>query len=138
MSQLNQKIPFTWWFILILFLEIWPMFVGPFIALNDPTFLGGEYAKNLTVGSIIYAARNIAVGLAFFISIYLRNAPMLFILIVIRLITDVIDAPAFFAFRPEANLIGLIVIFTLNCYLPALFGLRYLWRQMAGNISKED
>ncbi len=75
---------------------------------------------------------NLAVGLAFLMAIYLRNAQMLFILIIIRLITDLIDAPVFYAFK-DPNLIGLIVIFTLCCYLPAIFGLRYLWKQMLGN-----
>jgi hypothetical protein len=59
----------------------------------------------------------------------LKNASMLFILIIIRLITDLIDAPVFFAFK-NPDLAGLIFIFTLFCYLPAIFGLRYLWKQL--------
>ena len=68
-------------------------------------------------------------GLAFLLAIYLRNAHMLFILIIIRLLTDLVDAPAFFVFK-EPNLVGLIIIFTIFCYLPAFFGLRYLWKKM--------
>tara|TARA_Y100001970_G_scaffold98583_1_gene123980 strand:- start:8495 stop:8875 length:381 start_codon:yes stop_codon:yes gene_type:complete len=121
----NKKITFTWWFVIILFMLIWPMFVGPYIALNNPAFF---LESEMTLSSSLYVARNIAVGLAFLFAIFIRNALMLFILIIIRLITDLIDAPVFFAFK-NPDLIGLIFIFTLFCYLPAILGLRYLWKQ---------
>ena len=38
-------------------------------------------------------ARNLAVGIAFLVAIYLKNASMLFILIIVRLITDLIESP---------------------------------------------
>ena len=120
----NKKITFTWWFVLILFMLIWPMFVGPYIALNNPTFFVGS---EVTLSSSLYIARNLAVGLAFLVAIFMRNASMLFILILVRLITDLIDAPVFFSFK-EPNLIGLIFIFSLCCYLPAILGLHYLWQ----------
>ena len=124
MGFLNQKITFTWWFLLILFMLIWPMFVGPYIALNNPTFFVGS---EVTLSSSLYIARNLAVGLAFLVAIFMRNASMLFILILVRLITDLIDAPVFFSFK-DPNLIWLIVIFSLCCYLPAILGLHYLWK----------
>ena len=125
---LNQ-VTYTWWFGIILFSLIWPMFVGPYIALTNPSFFGGPEATNLTLSSALYVARNLAVGLAFLLAIYLRNASMLFILILIRFITDLIDAPAFFSFR-DPDLLGLIIIFSLCCYLPALFGLSFLWKHI--------
>jgi len=126
MGLVNKKITFTWWFVIILFMLIWPMFVGPYIAFINPSFfLGSEVSLN----SGLYVARNLAIGLAFLIAIFMRNASMLFILIIIRFITDLIDAPVFFAFK-DPNLIGLIVIFMVCCYLPAIFGLRYLWKQL--------
>ena len=128
MEFLNKKITFTWWFVIILFMLIWPMFVGPYIALNNPSFFGGPEVTHMTLSSGLYIARNLAIGLAFLIAISLRNTSMLFILIIIRLITDLIDAPVFFAFK-NPDLVGLILIFTLCCYLPAILGLRYLWQQ---------
>ena len=125
MGFANKKITFTWWFVIILFMLIWPMFVGPYIALNNPAFF---LESEMTLSSSLYVARNIAVGLAFLFAIFIRNALMLFILIIIRLITDLIDAPIFFAFK-NPDLIGLIFIFRLCCYLPAILGLRYLWKQ---------
>ena len=126
----NKKITFTWWFVIILFMLIWPMFVGPYIALNNPTFFVGS---EVTLSSSLYIARNLAVGLAFLVAIFMRNASMLFILILVRLITDLIDAPVFFSFK-DPNLIGLIFIFTICCYLPAIFGLRYLWKKYWSSI----
>ena len=121
----DKKITFTWWFAIILFIMILPMFVGPYIALSNPSFfLETEFSLN----SGLYIARNLAVGIAFLVAIYLKNASMLFILIIVRLITDLIDAPLFFSFK-NPDLIGLIFIFTLFCYLPAILGLRYLWQQ---------
>ena len=72
---------------------------------------------------------NLAIGLAFLFAIYIKNGPMLFILILVRLITDLIDAPAFQIFR-EPPLVAQMIIFTLLCYLPAFYGLRYLWKEM--------
>ena len=126
----NQKITFTWWFVLILFMLIWPMFVGPYIALNNPTFFVGS---EVTLSSSLYIARNLAIGMAFIVAIFMRNASMLFILIIVRLITDLIDAPVFFSFK-DPNLIGLIIIFTICCYLPAILGLYYLWKKYWGSI----
>tara|TARA_B100000941_G_C28452698_1_gene525999 strand:+ start:686 stop:1102 length:417 start_codon:yes stop_codon:yes gene_type:complete len=134
MNEANYITKFNWWFSLVLFLLIWPMFVGPYIAFTNPTFFGGPDVSEMTLSSTLYVARNLAVGLSFLIAIYLRNSPMLFILIVIRLVTDLIDAPAFYIFN-ESNLIGLIIIFILLCYLPAIIGLRYLWKQMKLNNS---
>ena len=122
----DKKITFTWWFAIILFMMIWPMFVGPYIALSNPSFFL-ETESSLNSG--LYIARNLAVGIAFLMAIYLKNASMLFILIFVRLITDLIDAPLFFNLK-NPDLIGLIFIFTLFCYLPAVLGLRYLWKQV--------
>ena len=121
----NNKIKFTWWFVIILFMLIWPMFVGPYIAIKNPAFF---LESEMTLSSSLYVARNLAIGLAFLIAIFMRNASMLFILIIVRLITDLIDAPVFFTLK-DPNLIGLIIIFTIFCYLPAIVGLPYLWKQ---------
>ena len=78
-----NKIHIPWWLTLILFMEVWPMFLGPYWALNDPTFLGGPEATSTILGDWIYTARNLAVGFAFILAYYLKNAPMLFILILV-------------------------------------------------------
>ena len=105
------------------------MFFGPLIALLNPEFFEGVGDTELSLGSTLFIARNLAIGLAFLFAIYLRSASMLFILILVRLITDFIDFPAFQIFR-ESPLIGQIIIFTALCYLPAFFGLRILWKEI--------
>ena len=66
MNQLSHRLQIPWWLYIVLFMEIWPMFVGPYLALTNPAFLGGPEASNLVVGSLIYLARYFAVGIAFF------------------------------------------------------------------------
>lgn len=105
------------------------MFFGPLIALFNPEFFEGLGDNDLSLGSTLFVARNLAIGVAFLFAIYLRNASMLFILILVRLIIDLIDFPAFQMFR-ESPIIGQIIIFSLMCYLPAYFGLRILWKEM--------
>ena len=129
MSLSNKKISYSWLLFFVLFLLISPMFFGPLIALLNPEFFEGLGDTELNLGSTLFIARNLAVGLAFLFAIYVRSAPMLFILILVRLITDFIDFPVFQIFR-EPPLIGQIIIFTLLCYLPAFFGLRILWKEM--------
>ena len=105
------------------------MFFGPLIALLNPEFFEGLGDTELSLGSTLFVARNLAIGLAFLFAIYMRSASMLFVLILVRLIIDLIDFPAFQIFR-ESPLIGQVIIFTLMCYLPAFFGLRILWKEM--------
>ena len=105
------------------------MFFGPLIALLNPEFFEGLGDTELSLGSTLFVARNLAIGLAFLFAIYMRSASMLFVLILVRLIIDLIDFLAFQIFR-ESPLIGQIIIFTLMCYLPAFFGLRILWKEM--------
>ena len=134
MNELSKRMFIPWWLYVILFMEIWPMFVGPYLALTNPTFLGGPDASNLVVGSLIYLARNFAVGFAFLIAIYLKNASMLFVLIFIRLFTDLIDGPAFLAFGMAVNETRVIAIFVLGYYIPAVIAMRYLWKEMTQKV----
>ena len=129
MSISTDKLEYPWSLCFILFLLISPMFFGPLIALFNPEFFEGLGDNELSLGSSLFVARNLAIGLAFLFAIYMRSAPMLFILILVRLIIDLIDFPAFQIFR-ESPLVGQIIIFSLICYLPAFFGLRILWKEM--------
>ncbi len=122
------KVPVWLWVIIVL--ETLPMFIGPYVALSRPEFLGGPEAEAINQATYIYLARNVAVGIAFVVAAYLRNAPMLFILILVRFLTDLVDLPTFLAFGRSLNAARLIGIFVLLYYIPAVFALRYLWGQM--------
>lgn len=130
MNQLAQKCQVPWWLTLIIVIETLPMFLGPIAAFNNPTFMGGPGATEIGFSVWIYTARNVAVGIAFIVAYLLRNAPMLLILILIRLLTDLIDGPAFLLFGMASNEIRVMVIFLIGYYIPALIAFRYLWKQM--------
>ena len=130
MNQLAQKCQIPWWLTLIIVIETLPMFLGPVAALNNPTFMGGLGATEVGFSTWIYTARNVAVGIAFIVAYLLRNAPMLFILILIRLLTDLADGPAFLLFGMASNEIRVMAIILIGYYIPALIALRYLWKQM--------
>ncbi len=133
MSQLDQKISIPWWLSLIIFMEVWPMFVGPYLALTDPTFFGTPESTTTILGDWIYTARNLAVGVAFIIAYYLKNASMLFILIFVRLFTDLIDGPAFWFFRDPISEFFFIFLFLFGYYIPGIIALIYLWKQIQKN-----
>tara|TARA_Y100000768_G_scaffold222292_1_gene167585 strand:- start:690 stop:1019 length:330 start_codon:yes stop_codon:yes gene_type:complete len=109
------------------------MFVGPYLALTDPTFFGTPESTTTILGDWIYTARNLAVGVAFIIAYYLKNAPMLFILIFVRLFTDLIDGPAFWFFRDPISEFFFIFLFLFGYYIPGIIALIYLWKQIQKN-----
>ena len=133
-----MKIKLPVWLWLVIVLEILPMFIGPYVALTRPGFLGGPEAETITYAAYIYTARNLAVGFAFLIASYLRSAPMLFILIFVRLFTDIVDLPTFLTFGRSLNTGRLIGIFVFLYYIPAVVALRYLWGQMRDDLRSES
>ena len=133
-----MKIALPWWLTLIIIIETLPMFIGPVVALSSPPMLGGPGAEEINQAAFIYAARNLAVGVAFIIAFALRNGPMLFILIFIRLFTDLIDLPTFLYFGRDLNAFRLVSIFVFLYYIPAVFALRYLWKQMKNDDGKRS
>lgn len=126
-SGTMKKIEIPWWLTAIIIIEILPMFLGPFFALTNPRFIGGPEATAIGFAALLYSARNIAVGLAFILAFILKSGPILFILIFIRLITDLIDLPSFLALGPVANEARAILIFVVFYYVPAIIALRFLW-----------
>ncbi|MEL6237649.1 MAG: hypothetical protein AAFQ90_03545 [Pseudomonadota bacterium] len=124
------KIKLPWWLLVIIAIEILPMFLGPYIAMNRPAFMGGPEAETINQAAYIYTARNGAVGIALILATILRSAPMLFGLILVRLLTDFVDLPTILIFdlvQYKALNIGIFVFFY---YIPAIVALRYLWRKM--------
>ena len=137
MNQREKKCQIPWWLTIIIIIETLPMFVGPIVALNNPALLGGAGATEVGFATWLYAARNIAVGIALVVAYLLRSTPMLFILILIRLLTDLVDGPAFLMFGLASNEIRLIAIFVIGYYIPALIALRFLWKQMTNSAVTE-
>ena len=137
MNQLVHKCQMPWWLTVIIVIETLPMFLGPLFALNNPAFLGGPETTEVGFATWLYTARNFAVGIAFVVAYLLRSAPMLFILILIRLLTDLVDGPAVLLFGMASNEIRLIAIFVMGYYIPALIALRFFWKQMTSPTATE-
>ncbi len=78
--------------------EVLPTFAEPYVVVTNPGFMGWSVAETINQAAWIYAARSFAVGLDFFLAAYLCSAPMLFILIFVRFVTDLIDLPTFLVF----------------------------------------
>ena len=77
---------------------------------------GTPEAETINQAAYIYTARNFAVGFGFLIASYLRSAPMLFILIFVRLFTDIVDLPTFLTFGRSLNTGRLIGIFVFLAF----------------------
>ena len=137
MNQLAHKCQMPWWLTVIIVIETLPMFLGPIFALNNPAFLGGPEATEVGFATWLYTARNFAVGIAFVVAYLLRSAPMLFMLILIRLLTDLVDGPAFLLFGLASNEIRLMAIFIIGYYIPALIALRFFWKHMTSPTATE-
>jgi hypothetical protein len=119
------------WLTVIIIIETLPMFMGPLLALLRPdSFPGLDQLADPGFVAWLYAARNFAVGIAFLVAFALKNRSMLFILILIRLITDFHDLPNLLSGGALSSPLLVIAIFVLLYYLPAIYALRYLWKEI--------
>jgi hypothetical protein len=119
------------WLTVIIIIETLPMFLGPLLALLRPVvFPGLDQLPTPGFAAWLYSARNIAVGIAFLVSFALKNRSMLFILILIRLTTDLFDLPNLLSGGSLSSPLLVIAIFVLLYYLPAIYALRYLWKEI--------
>ncbi|MDX1735654.1 MAG: hypothetical protein R3228_14870 [Halioglobus sp.] len=131
---MRMQKPLPVWLVVVVIIELLPMFLFPILLLSNPSaapaLTGGE---GLALSTAIYSARNVAVGIALVIALWLRHPAMLFILILVRLVTDLIDYPALIFLGGAENVFLVTAIFVFLFYIPATIALRYLWRQMNEN-----
>ena len=126
---MKQSIPI--WLTLIIIIETLPMFIGPLVAIFNPSQMPGFAGLPESQGfAFIYAARNFAVGIAFIIAFVLKDKHMLFVLILIRFITDLIDLPNGLYNDAFSSSVRAAILFVCLYYIPAIYALRYLWKQM--------
>jgi hypothetical protein len=120
------------WLIVVVIIEILPMFVFPVLAMFVPSAAPGlSGGEKFAFAASIYSARNLAVGIALMLALWLRNEAMLFILILVRLLTDLMDYPTLMLLGDVTRVYFVTGIFFLLYYIPALFALRYLWQRLS-------
>lgn len=123
------------WLTIIIIIETLPMFIGPLVAFFNPSAMPGFGGTTDSPGfPFIYAARNFAVGIALVAAFILRNKSMLFILILVRLITDLVDYPTGLYFGAFSRPVPVTIIFFCLYYIPAIIALRYLWKEMKAEV----
>ena len=125
----STKIPIPWWLWVICIILMLPLFLGPLGAITNPKLMGGPDAETITYAAYFYAARNFSAGLAFIVALWFRSAPMLFILVLMRLAIDLMDLPIFLSSGLSQNPPVAITIFSFM-YLISIVALVYLWRKM--------
>ena len=130
MSEKELKNSIPYWLTIVIIIEALPMFIGPVLAIFFPSLVPGFGAAEPTILLYLYAIRNFAVGAALLISFLLKDSSMLFILILVRLITDLLDLPTGLFFDAFPNSLRATLLFVLLYYIPALFALHYLWKQI--------
>ena len=120
------------WLVVVVIIEILPMFVFPVLAMFVPSAAPGlSGGEKFAFAASIYSARNLAVGIALILALYLRNEAMLFILILVRLLMDLMDYPTLLLLGDVTRLSLVTSIFVLLYYIPALLALRYLWQRLS-------
>lgn len=127
---MNKPLPF--WLVLVVIIEIVPMFVFPVLATLVPSAAPGlSGGEKFAFAAAIYSARNLAVGTGLLIALWLRDRAMLFILIMVSLVTDLMDFPILLMLGEVSNVYVVSSIFVFLYYVPAIFALRYLWQQLS-------
>ena len=120
------------WLVVVVIIEVLPMLVFPILAMFVPSAVPGlSGGEKFAFAASIYSARNLAVGIALLIALWLRDKAMLFILILVRLITDLMDFPTLLFLGDVKNVYLVSSIFVFLYYIPALFALRYLWLRLS-------
>ena len=125
---MKKSLPF--WLVVVVIIEIIPMFVFPVLAMFVPSAVPGlSGGEKFAFAASIYSARNLAVGIALLVALWLKNEAMLFILILVRLLTDLMDYPTLLFLGDVSRVYVVTSIFFFLCYIPALVALWYLWRR---------
>ena len=137
MNQLANKCQMPWWLTAIIVIETLPMFLGPIFALNNPVFLGGAEATEISFAAWLYTARNFAVGIALVVAYLLRKCAYAVYFDTHQVSFGSCRWPRFLMYGLANNELRLIAIFVIGYYIPALIAMRFLWKQMTNSAATE-
>ena len=95
--------------------------------MNPGNFIPG--VSELDYVTQLYVTRNITVVIGLAVALFLRSHKSLFVILVVRLLTDVSDVITVYAFNLEVVKSSVpMVVFIL--IIPALLALWYLWKRI--------
>ncbi len=95
--------------------------------MNPGNFIPG--VSELDYVTQLYVTRNITVVIGLAVALFLRSHKSLFVILVVRLLTDVSDVITVYAFNLEVvkSSVPMVVIILI---IPALLALWYLWKRI--------
>jgi hypothetical protein len=95
--------------------------------MNPGNFIPG--VSELDYVTQLYVTRNITVVIGLAVALFLRSHKSLFVILVVRLLTDVSDVITVYAFNLEVvkSSVPMVVVILI---IPALLALWYLWKRI--------
>ena len=95
--------------------------------MNPGNFIPG--VSELDYVTQLYVTRNITVVIGLAVALFLRSHKSLFVILVVRLLTDVSDVITVYAFNLEVvkSSVPMVVVILI---IPALVALWYLWKRI--------
>jgi len=120
------------------FLPIWVwiiilMEVGLVLFFTAGTFMNPQnFIPNVTELDYVtqlYITRNVTAVLGLIVALLFRSHKALFVLLIVRIVTDISDVITVYAFDAEAIKASVPMVVGLLIIIP-LFSLRYLWKRI--------
>lgn len=128
-DQTEKFLPVWLW--IIVFVEIvLVLFFSVGTLMNPGDFIPG--VSELNYVTQLYVTRNITVVLGLIIALLLRSHKALFVVLIVRMLTDLSDVITVYVLNVEAikSSVPMVVIILI---IPALISLVYLWKRINQN-----
>ena len=124
----SQEIGFlpVWVWIVVLAQIVLVLFFSVGTAMNPGQFIPG--ISELNYVTQLYVTRNITVALGLIVALILKSHKALLAILIVRLLTDVSDVIAVYAFNVEVikSSVPMVVVLLI---VPAIIAIGYLWKR---------
>ena len=124
-GRTNKFLPIWVWIIIILQIVL-VLFFSAGTAMNPGNFIPG--VSELNYVTQLYITRNVTVAIGIIIALLLKSHKALFLMLVIRLLTDISDVVTVYALNVEVikSSVPMVVILLI---VPAMAAIVYLWKR---------
>lgn len=130
-DQAEKFLP-VWVWVIALIQIILVLFFSAGTAMNPGDFIPGAF--ELDYVTQLYITRNVTVALGIVVALLLRSHKALFIMLIVRMLTDISDVITVYALNVEVikSSVPMVVVILI---IPALLALVYLWKRINGGIN---